>query len=198
MKSPILPLICTLLILTATTALAQDTPPLGKSHFTLELDAMYIQHESFTTDDAGLYLGLAGYGHIGKNWYLGAEIGGGGGFGLFLVDTSSYMPIELNAKRAFALSKSFVIDVGGGLSYSRVEFTHNSWFSDTDWSVSDWTFGGQVMSDIYYKAGSVLLGLKLKYQLTADLPEVASRISADDGWDYSNFKIGFQIGFMAF
>lgn len=196
MKMVIPALVCLLLFFNGMAAIAQDTPPLGKSHFTLELDAMALQHRTFTTDDAGVYFGLAGYGHIGKNWYLGGEIGGGTGFVFFLSDDSSFMPLELNAKRAFALSPGFVIDVGAGLSYNRVNFSHDSWFSDDDWEVTEWVFGGQLMSDIYFKAGSFLLGLKLKYQLTADLPEVSEKISPDDGWDYSNFRIGIQIGFM--
>ena len=108
----------------------------------------------------------------------------------------THFTLELDAKRAFALSLGFVVDVGAGLSFNRVSFSHNAWFSDDDWEVTDWVFGGQVMSDFYFKAGSFLLGLKLKYQLTADLPEVSEEISPDDGWDYSNFKIGLQIGFL--
>ena len=191
-------LLCTLVILTLTltTAQAQDPPPIGRSHYTVELDAMFMQHRTFETDDGGLYLGLAGYGHIGKHWYLGGEIGVGTGFGIF-TDNTTYNPIELNAKKAFALSGSWAIDVGGGLSYNRVHFSHNSWFSDNDWDVTDWVFGGQLMSDLYFKAGNFLIGLKLKYQLTADVPDVAAEVSPIEGWDYSNFKIGIQLGFLS-
>jgi hypothetical protein len=195
MKKTVCALACLLVALNGMAALAQDEAVLGKSHYTAELDAMFLQHRTFDTDDGGVYFGLAGYGHMGDNWYLGGEIGVGAGFGLFLVDSSSYMPIELNAKRAFALSPSFVVDLGAGLSYSRVEFSHDSLFSDDDWEVTEWVFGGQVMSDLYFKAGSFLLGLKVKYQLTQDVEDVASVISPDEGWDYSNLKIGFQIGF---
>jgi len=189
-------LICTLLILTATTALAQKERAIGKSHYTAELAVMFMQHRTFETDDGGVYLGLAGYGHLGNNWYLGGEIGVGGGFGI-LSDESTFNPIELNAKKAFPLSESWAVDIGGGLSYNRVKFSHDSWFTDNDWEVSDWVFGGQLMGDLYFKAGNFLIGLKLKYQLTADVPDVAAEISPIEGWDYSNFKIGLQIGFLA-
>ena len=196
MKKKVLALTCMLLVLNGMAALAQDAPLLGRSHYSLELDLMFLQHRTFDTDDGGVYLGLAGYGHLGNNWYLGGEIGVGSGFGLLLSDSSTYMPIELNAKRAFELAPSFIVDVGGGLSYNRVEFSHDSWFTDNDFEVTDWVIGGQMLCDILYKAGSIQLGLKLKYQLTADLKEVADLISPEEGWDYSNFKIGFQIGFL--
>ena len=196
MKKIILSLAISLVFLNGVAAFAQEAPLLGKSHYSAELDLMFLQHRTFTTDDGGVFLGLAGYGHLGGNWYLGGEIGVGGGFGLFLIESSSFMPVELNAKRAYALSPSFVVDVGAGLSYNRVDFSYNPWGTDNDRDVVDWVFGGQIFSGLTYKAGSFLIGLKFKYQLTADLPEVASLISPEDGWDYSNLRIGLQIGFM--
>ena len=196
MKKKVVALVCTLLVLNTLTALAQDEPALGTSHYSAEMDLMFLQHRTFDTDDGGVYLGLAGYGHIGNSWYLGGEIGVGAGFGLFLVESSSFMPIELNAKRAFALSRRWIVDVGAGLSYNRVAFSYNPWGSDNDRDVTDWVFGGQVMGDLIFKAGHFLVGLKFKYQLTADLPDVSSLISPDEGWDYSNLKIGIQLGFL--
>ena len=127
---------------------------------------------------------------------LGGEIGVGFGLGVIFSENSSFVPIELNAKKAFALSPNWVIDVGGGLSYNKIEFSHDSWFSDNDWNVTEWVFGGQLMCDFYFKASKFLVGLVLKYQLTADLPEVSAAISPEEGWDYSNFKIGLQLGFL--
>lgn len=188
--------VCTGLLILAvgSASLAQDRPPLGGSHFAVEWDAMLLQHRTFETDDVGFYLGISGYGHIGRNWYLGGEIGGGGGFGtLFLGETSSYMPIELNAKRAFGLTRNLVADLGGGLSYSRVEY-NQSFSSDGD--VADWVVGAQVMGDGWFRAGRFLAGVKLKYQLTADVEGVDPVLSTGKGWDYSNLKIGVQIGFV--
>lgn len=196
MKKKILTLACALLILTTTATLAQNPPVLGTSHYSAELDVMFLQHRDFTTDDGGVYLGLAGYGHLGGNWYLGGEIGIGAGFGLLLVESSTFMPIELNAKRAYALSSSFVVDIGAGLSYNRVQYTYNPWFSNNDNDVTNWVFGGQLFGDLTFKTGRFLIGLKIKYQLTADLPDVESVISPEEGWDNSNLRIGLAIGFM--
>lgn len=175
----------------------QDPPPLGGYHFAVDLDAMYLQHQTFETDEAGLYIGLAGYGHIGGGWYLGGEIGAGTAVTVFSSNESSYMPLELNAKRGFPLASWCVVELGGGLSFSRISFSHDPWFSDDeDVEISDWVFGGQLLGGFTFKAGPMILGLKLKYQLTADAEEVAELISPDEGWDYSNFKIGLQVGFM--
>jgi len=187
---------CTGLLILAlgSASLAQDRPPLGGSHFAVEWDAMLLQHRTFETDDVGFYLGLSGYGHIGRNWYLGGEVGGGGGFGtLFLGETSSYTPFELNAKRAFGLTRHLVADLGGGFSYSRVEY-NQSFPSDGD--VADWVVGTQIFGDGWLRAGRFLAGVKLKYQLTADVKGVEPVISSGTGWDYSNLKIGVQIGFV--
>jgi hypothetical protein len=189
-------LVCTLMVLNGMTALAQDEARLGKSHYCFEMALMFLQHRTFETDDGGGYVGLTGYGHLGNNWYLGGEIGAGFGMGAIFSDGSTFTPLQLNAKKALALSPSWVVALGGGLSYSRVEFSHNSLFTSNDFEVADWVFGGQVLCDFLFKAGRVPLGLKLMYQLTADLPEVAAEISPDEGWDYSNFRIGLQIGFM--
>jgi hypothetical protein len=175
----------------------QDLPPLGGYHIVVELDAMYMQHQTFETDEAGLYIGLAGYGHLGNSWYLGGEIGAGTAVTFFSSNDSSYMPLELNAKRGFPLAPWCAVELGGGLSFSRISFSHDSWINDEDEvEISDWVFGGQLLGSLTFKAGPMILGLKLKYQLTTDAEEVAELISPDEGWDYSNFKIGLQVGFM--
>ena len=53
-----------------------------------------------------------------------------------------------------------------------------------------------MLGGLVFKAGGMLVGLKLKYQLTTDADKVAALISPDEGWDYSNFKFGVQIGFL--
>lgn len=195
MKTTAFTLICLVLMLTGPTAGAQEQPLLGTSHYAVELDLMFLQHRTFETDDGGIYFGFAGYRYLGDDWYLGGEIGVGTAFGLFLVENSTYMPLEVNAKRAFALSRHWVATLGGGLSLSRVEYSHDAFDPDDDVDVTEWVAGGQVLSDLIYQAGGFQIGLKFKYQLTTNVDEVTSRFSPDAGWDYSNLKLGIQIGF---
>jgi hypothetical protein len=177
--------------LSVATVAAQDAPVLGRSHITAELDVMTIQHETFDTDDAGLYVGLAAYFHLKNDWYLGGEIGAGASLGIF--NETGYIPLEVNAKRAFALSPHWAVDVGGGLSACKVTFEDEYWFSP-DVTVEEWVPGVQVLSDFFFHSGGFLAGLKLKYQLTGDVDEIAELTDAEDGWDFSNLKIGFEIG----
>lgn len=187
---------CVLLVATAATTSAQVERPLGKSHFTGEVAAMLLQHRDSGTDDGGVYLGLAGYGHVGKSWYLGGEIGTGTGIGFaWLAESSSFMPLEANVKRAFALTDNLVADLGTGLSYNRVSYTPGP-LGAGDADVTDWVFGGQVKGHLWLRAGGMLLGLGIEYQLTADVPEVAAQVGAGEGWDYSNLRIGLQLGFL--
>lgn len=175
----------------------EGPPPLGMYHIAVKLDAMYLQHQTFETDESGFYVGLVGYGHLGSGWYLGGEIGAGGSLTLFASDESSYMPLELNAKRGFPLASWCVGELGGGMSFSRVTFNHDQFFgSEEDYEITEWVFGGQIFGCLTFKAGPMLLGLELKYQLTTDAEEIADRISPDEGWDYSNFKIGLKVGFL--
>jgi hypothetical protein len=186
-------LLCALLILTTPPALTQEPPALGRSHFSAELDLMFLQHRTFETEDGGAYLGIAGYWHLDRNWYLGGEIGAGFGFGIFS-ESSTYVPLEVNAKKAWPLSSHWIADVGAGLSYNRIHVSHQRLFSDDDWEVTEWVFGGQVLGDFIYTTGGFHIGLKLKYKLTADLPETTGLVSPEEGWDYSNFKIGIALG----
>lgn len=204
MKMKTLVVIGMALVFTGISAQAQDQgqdqaqdpegPVLGTSHFAIEMAPMFIQHRTFATDDYGIFMGLSGYGHVGNDWYVGGEIGAGGAIGFFGLDSSSFTPIEANAKRGFRLSERILIDLGAGLSYGRVKFNRNSWFSE-DLSVSDWVAGGQILSNFYYQAGWVQVGFKIKYQLTADAKGVDSILEDDEGWDYSNLRIGAFIGF---
>ena len=196
MRKATLSLLCTLVILTGATASAQESPLLGTSHYSMEMAYMFLAHDTFAIDDYGVYLGLAGYGHLGDDWYLGSEIGVGGAFGLFGFDSSSYTPIEVNGKRAFSLSPRWAMDMGAGLSYSRVKFVNNAWFSESE-IITDWVFGGQVLTNLYFQTGWAQVGLKIKYQLTTDVRGLEDLTLSSGGWDYTNLKISLQIGFRA-
>jgi hypothetical protein len=172
------------------------TAALGRMHFSIEFATMGMQHRDFSTDDAGVYFGISGYGHLGKDWYLGGEYGAGTSMAFFFADESSFYPLELNAKRGFRLSEVFCADLGAGLSYSRVKFQSIGFFSEDGEEIEEWVFGGQIFGDLMIEAGGVFLGLCAKYQLTTDASDVADELEETDGWDYTNYRIGLKIGFM--
>ncbi|MCP4574106.1 MAG: hypothetical protein GY838_17230 [bacterium] len=192
MRKTILTIALTVLI--CTPALAQDAPLLGRNHFAAELDLMFLQHETFDTDDVGIYLGISSYWHLRNNWYLGGELGTGAAIGFFGLDSSGYVPIEVNAKRAYGLSENWIAGLGAGLSMAQVRFVDNIW-NDDNVTHKEWVPGFQVLADLIFQAGDFQIGLKTKYQLTTDLDKVAELTDSDGGWDYSNFKIGLQVGF---
>jgi len=174
---------------------AQEGPPLGKYHFYFEYGAMVMQHVTWSTDDAGIHLGLAGYRHMGKNWYLGAELGVGASL-MFFGDASDIGMIEVNAKRAFPLGNTVRFDFGGGLSYNHVTFDDADWFGPDTPVIDDWVLGVQVLSNANLKLGPVLLGAHVKYMLTQDVAGVQEVENLDKGWDYTNLTFGIQCGFL--
>jgi len=176
--------------------LAQDaSPTLGRFQIGVELDAMSMQHRTFETDDAGLYMGLSVFGHVRNDWYVGAELGVGGSMSIFGYEESSFVPLEVNAKRAFRLANHFAADLGAGLSYGHVDFSH-SLFVDDPVEINEWVLGTQIFGGLLVDAGPFFVGVRLKYQLTMDAEEIADFISPDEGWDYSNLRVGAQVGFM--
>jgi hypothetical protein len=174
---------------------AQDTPPLGQYHFDAALNLMLMQHVTFESDDAGIQFLVAGYRHVGRDWYAGLELGAGGSMTLF-GDESSFTSIEANAKKVFAAGRVVRFDLGGGLSLGHVSFEENHWFSDDDIEVDEWVVGMQALANLHLKLGSVLLGGNLKYMLTTDVPGITVDPDLAGGWDYSNLTIGLHAGFL--
>lgn len=196
-------LVCGLLLASAAGAFAQSVGPsgndgaLGSGHVILHIDSMSVQHKSFATDESGLFLGLEGYAYAGRGWYLGGGFGGGGELTLFAPDEASFSAFEINAKRQFVLAPQVTGFLGGGVSYGRVDFHHDNILIANDaYDIVEWVFGGQVLGSIDVRFGPLFAGMSMKYQLTADADEVAARVSPDQGWDYSNFRIGVEAGFL--
>ena len=172
-------------------------PPLGRLHFSVALARMAMQHRTFETDDTGLFFNAAGYGRLRGDWYAGGEIGVGGNVALFGLDETTTVPIELNLKRGFGLSRHVALALGGGLCTSWVEYRDNGFFGTGDErTASDWVFGGQVFGEILLHAGWAQTGLQVEYQLTTDAGEVMDLISPGEGWDYSNLKIALHVGIL--
>lgn len=174
---------------------APPAPPLGQYHFSAALNAMIMQHVTFESDDGGIQVLVAGYRHVGRDWYAGLELGAGGSMMIF-GDSSDFTSIEANAKKVYAAGRVVRFDVGGGLSLGHVSYEDNHWFSDDDIKIDEWVVGMQALTNLNLKLGSVLLGANLKYMLTTDVPGIEVDPDLADGWDYSNLTIGLHLGFL--
>jgi len=185
-----------LLCATCIPSAAQERPLLGTYHFYLEYSSMLMQHVTFETDDVGIRVGLAGYRHLGRDWYLGVELGGGGSLTMF-DNNSDVTFVELNAKRAFALGDQFRFDLGGGLSYDTVHFDDSGLFDwDDDGAIDDSVLGVQALANAHLKLGWFFLGANVKYMLTQDVEGVQEVEELEKGWDYSNLTVGVHAGFL--
>ncbi|HOX27119.1 MAG TPA: outer membrane beta-barrel protein [Candidatus Krumholzibacteria bacterium] len=192
-----LTILAVLLACTSCAAAASQEPPhLGDYHVYFEYSAMMMQHVTFDTDDAGIHIGLAGYKHLGRDWYLGVELGAGGSLTM-LTDSSDITMVELNAKRVFALGDAFRFDLGGGFSYNNVHFDDSGLFDwDDDGEIDDSVLGAQALANAHLKLGWFILGAHLKYMLTGDVEGVQEVEELEKGWDYSNLTAGVHAGFL--
>ena len=147
--------------------------------------------------DSGVYFGFDAYFQVAPSFYLGFELGYGYTDGnayvyspalgrSVTVDTSvTYVPLEFNFKYMARPAPNLAIGLGAGLSTNYVE--EEATLGGIYATVDDWLFGGQVFADINYVAGNVFFGGFFKYQITEDFK--------DTNYDYSNWRIGGQIGF---
>jgi hypothetical protein len=175
------------LVFTSTAGYATEKLPLGPQNFAVKLDSIDFDEKAL---DTGYYIGLEGYGEIGRNFYVGAEVGYVNTDGELKTEEITgdtdvvFIPVELNLKYALRLSSYFVIDFGAGGSYNYAEEE----VSGTSISADDWLFGGQVFTDLNFKAGQIFLGVNAKYQITDH--------GKDIDHNFSNWRVGGQIGVM--
>lgn len=184
------------LSLSCSSALAQEPPSLGNAHFYLGLSGMNMQHATLEPEETGLHLGVAGYKHLGRNWYLGAEIGAGSNLALFGAQ-SGITTVAMNGKRVFADGTTLRFDLGAGLSYNNVTYDENNLFSsEDDAELEDWVLGAQVLANVHAKLGEFILGANVTYMLTADVEGLQGAEGLEEGWDYSNITVGIHLGFL--
>lgn len=177
-------------------ALSQETPALGDTHFYFGLSAMVMQHVTFESDDAGLHVGVGGYKHVRRDWYLGAELGTGSSLA-FLGSESDITTLEVNGKRVFAIGNTLRFGLGAGLSYDHVTYDERTLFgSADDVTIDDWVLGAQVLANAQAKLGRLIFGAHLAYMLTADVDGVQEAEGLEEGWDYSNVRVGLHLGFL--
>ncbi len=184
------------LTLHGTPALAQESPALGDIHFHFGLSGMNVKHIPRYSDDLAFHLGGAGYKHVGRNWYLGAEFGTGGTASL-LRSTSGITTYALNGKRVFAFSKTMRFDLGVGLSYNHVTYDEQTLFgSEDEVSLEDRVMGAQLLVNVQRAAGRFMLGVHFVYMVTADVDGVQEAEGLEEGWDYTNVRAGLHLGFL--
>lgn len=164
------------------TLLAQDGAPLGNGGVAVRFG--YVVFSKGVVENDGVYLGLAGYRRVAPDFYLGAEATAASTVTLF-TDEMSLTPLELNAKYTRAVSSSFVLAGGAGLSYARANF-HEEHVLSPDTTYHEWLFGGQVFGDLVFRVKWLALGVNAKYQLLQDFKRVPA--------DFSNFRLGLKAG----
>ena len=185
MKKLFLILIGIALLVASAIVQAQIVAPIGVGNLALKFDYIVFTDSyfdsSFNQDD-GIYIGIEGYGKIASNIYLGGEIGQGININLAGEDIN-FVPVEVNIKYAREFEHNFVVDFGGGFSYSYAELTHQIINQEVR---NDWLFGGQIFADLGYKISWFFAGINTKYQITQSFK--------DEGVNLNNFKLGAFIG----
>ncbi len=167
---------------------AEQRELLGTWNAALKLGVGAFTDEYFKESDHTTFVELEVYRRISSNVYFGVNVGSTfideNIFDLYTADGDFY-PLELNAKYAMDLGSNFVIDGGGGVSYSHAKIHIERLFSE-DFHESDWLLGAQVFADLTYKIHWFSLGLYGKYQVTQDFKDLNA--------DFSNWRTGLSIG----
>jgi len=173
---------------------AAEESNLGDGNITVKLDYINFSDDVVKNSDTdrGLYVGIEGFTEIKSNLYLGMELGytnPDGTVNILGTDVNTeltFVPIELNLKYVVEAAPNLLVDFGAGVSSSYVE--EEAFARGVSNSADDWLFGGQICIDLSYKFDRLFIGINGKYQLTEDFK--------DFDYDYSNWRIGGQIGFM--
>jgi hypothetical protein len=106
-----------------TAVCADDSKPLGDGHFTLKVGQIQLiddeEYWEFNGIDEDNYVALTGYGHLGRDFYIGFELGyaefTGDPFG---IDTDLTMiPAELNLKYVWDMGPNIQFDFGLGVGH---------------------------------------------------------------------------------
>ncbi len=208
-------MVCLVSVFTFSSAYAQTGTPLGQSHLQFKVD--YINFtDSLLEDidaDTDVYFGVEGYVNVNPNFYVGGEIGyadldgsetliysfAGTTFTDSVDGDFKYIPVEFNAKYVIEPEQNLTIGFGGGLSFNYLDGDFDetiiidppgpgisvSAFSESD---NEWLFGAQFFVDVIYKVENIFFGAHLKYQITEEYDDIDT--------DFSNFRIGAQIGLL--
>lgn len=194
MKQVCMFILAILFVLSVSVVRAEEKAPLGSGTFALKIDYIKFNATQIRNSnvDTGLYLGIEGYGHIGSNWYLGGEVGYANPQGSFTYMGTPYdaeltfIPVEVNVKRALARSPHYVTSSGFGLSLNFVEQKTRA--SGPPLTTDDILWGFQFFFDYNYKINNFFVGATFKFQVTDKF--------SDESYNYFNWRLGSQVGFM--
>ena len=183
----------TFFMLYASVCCANSTS-LGIGNFSIKLDRFQLIDDlefwEFNDIENGYYVAIDWYGHLGRNFYFGAEIGYTNLTGkVFGIGTElTLFPIEMNVKYALAGIQAVQLEFGLGASvltvYGEViappligtieEFFHTRTI-----------YGGQGFINLNFKFKRFFFGANAKYQITEDLAK---------GLNLDNYRVGAHIG----
>lgn len=195
MKKKILFLFAMISILASTPLYAAQKVPLGIDNVSVKLD--YMRYTDFKLPNHNLkigpYIGLAAYKKIKPNIYAGLEIG----YTKLSDDAGGYLnldytgvPVELNAKCIFPVSRDITLDGGLGLCYVFWHAEVNDYFGTSD---SGGVVGGQFFMDLNYNMGAYFFGLNMKYQFTGE-EQIFAGTDLESPVKFNNWRAGGQIG----
>lgn len=183
-------------LLVTTAAYGEGGTPLGRGTVALQVSSInFTDGELEDLDvDSETLLGLAAYFNIRPNLYIGGEIGfanldestTSGGFSL--KTDVDYVPMEFNLKYVTDFEQGLMASLGGGFSLNYVDGKISQAIPGAILVAKgdELLLGAQIFLDLVYRTGNLFFGANLKYQLTEELDDL--------DFDFSNFRIGGQIG----
>ncbi len=167
---------------------------LGIGNFSIKVDQIQfiddLEFWEFNDIEKGYYAAIDWYGHLGRNFYFGAEVGytsiTGEAFG---IDTEiTVIPVEINLKYALAAIQAVQLDFGIGASHLTVYGevivppmigSINTFFHTRS------IYGGQGFINFNFKFKRFFWGANAKYQITEDLVK---------GLNLDNYRVGVHVG----
>lgn len=183
-------------LIVTSAAYGENGAPLGRGSVALHISSInFTDGELEDLDvDSETLISLAAYFAIQPNLYLGGEVGftnldESTTSGAFTLETDlDYVPFEINLKYVTDFQQGLMASLGGGFSLNYVDGKVSQAFPGTILvsKGDEVLLGGQIFCDLIYRTGSLFFGANLKYQLTEELDDL--------DFDFSNFRIGGQIG----
>jgi hypothetical protein len=177
-----------------TSVYAADSAPLGAGYFSIKLGQIQLiddeEYWEFNDIEEDNYVAINWYGYLGRDFYLGLELGYAKFTGEVVgIDTDLTMiPVELNLKYVLDMTRNIQFDFGIGVGLITT-------YGTVIWppligSIEDFFHTRSVLSaqgfaDFNFKLKRFFVGAHAKYQIVEDLIDT---INLD------NYQVGVHIG----